>query len=258
MSKRGWRRLIAACLRYMRGPQSQNESYSSRAERQLKKGKPHRTLGGNLRDREFGISGSNLFQTLVQFGLKPEDSCVDYGCGTLRIGIHLIRYLNPGGYWGMDVSEFFLDEGRHLVGESLWCEKRPNLRIISAGSIAEAANAHPAMVLSNRVMRHVAPKALPEFLGNISRLIATSGQAIVTAHWTERAPISLRGGKSWAHTLSEIDEIVKAYGCSVEAIPDSTEAVQGITAGILRIRPDSQDDAQLGSPKDESSAHPRH
>jgi hypothetical protein len=206
-----------------------------------------------LRDREFGVSGFNLFQTLVQFGLKPEDVCVDYGCGTLRIGIHLIRYLKPGGYWGMDVSEFFLDEGRRLLDELLLHEKRPNLRLISGASIAEAAAASPRMVLSNRVLRHVSPHLLPEVLGNISRLIGTSGQAIVTAHWTERVPVALRRGKSWAHSLTAIDEIVRMYDCRVDAIVDSRKS-EGVTAGILRIRRVSQEyGTQPGSPGHEGS-----
>jgi hypothetical protein len=55
-------------------------------------------------------------KSLIVYGLKPEDTCVDHGCGALRIGLHAIRYLERGAYWGLDIEEFLLDEGREEVG----------------------------------------------------------------------------------------------------------------------------------------------
>jgi hypothetical protein len=111
------------------------ESVSSK----LAGGKTHASLGGNLLRGTFGRSGSKSFRRLTENGLKTSDTCVDYGCGTLRIGIHAINYLGPGRYWGMDISDTLLKEGRALIGETLWEEKHPHLRVISAESVAEVA-----------------------------------------------------------------------------------------------------------------------
>jgi hypothetical protein len=70
----------------------------------------------------------------------------------LRVGLHLIRHLAPGRYWVMDVSEFLLEEGRKILGEGLFLAKRPNLRVISAGSVAEAAAEKPAILLPSKVL----------------------------------------------------------------------------------------------------------
>ena len=38
-------------------------------------------------------------------GLAPTSKLLDVGCGALRAGILLAKYLQPGGYYGIDVNE---------------------------------------------------------------------------------------------------------------------------------------------------------
>ena len=46
--------------------------------------------------------GRLQFEYLVSRGLTPKDVLVDVGCGSLRGGVHFIRYLDPGHYFGVD------------------------------------------------------------------------------------------------------------------------------------------------------------
>ena len=105
--------------------------FAETVEAKLQKGRSHETLGGNFRQGDYATSGQGTFQRLLNYGLKPSDVCVDYGCGTLRIGQHIIDYLGPRGYRGLDISQYLLDEGRKLIGEEFWSEKQPQLQIIS-------------------------------------------------------------------------------------------------------------------------------
>jgi hypothetical protein len=211
------------------------EFYAERAERRLRRGKPHRTLGGNMHKRDFGISGKTFFDRLVEFsGLNPEDVCVDYGCGTLRIGVHLIEYLDPGRYWGFDVTNFLLDQGRKLVGERLIEEKRPNLRIISPGAIEEAAAAKPRLLLSNRVLNHVQPEELSEYFNNLLRMIGSTGQAVVTGKWSTGETVPIRSGKSWAYSIPTLREHIEAEGGSMKILIEESSRPD-IRAGAFRI-----------------------
>lgn len=67
------------------------------------------------------------FRMLMRQGLRKQDVLVDYGCGTMRIGIHAVRYLGKGAYWGLDVSETQLEEARLRVGPRLLAKKRPHI-----------------------------------------------------------------------------------------------------------------------------------
>jgi SAM-dependent methyltransferase len=64
---------------------------------------------------------------LVERGLRPEDYLLDVGCGTLRGGIPLIRYLDAGHYYGIEVRTEVLDEARRELKECGLQHKRPVL-----------------------------------------------------------------------------------------------------------------------------------
>ena len=105
------------------------EFFSERVERKLRKANKHEFLGSNLYGDNYGVSGRGVFEYLRKLGLTPDETCVDYGCGTLRVGIHLIKYLKPSHYWGLDISEFLLNEGRSLIGNELSRENQPHLKV---------------------------------------------------------------------------------------------------------------------------------
>lgn len=56
--------------------------------------------------------GEKQFEYLVEQGLQPHHHFLDVGCGSLRGGIHFVRYLEPGHYCGLDIQQQLLDAGR--------------------------------------------------------------------------------------------------------------------------------------------------
>jgi len=64
---------------------------------------------------------------LREAGLLPHHRLLDLGCGTLRGGIPLIEYLDPGSYAGVEVRGEVLDEGRRELAESGLVSKHPQL-----------------------------------------------------------------------------------------------------------------------------------
>lgn len=89
-----------------------------------KQEKRHALVGaGNLwkMKRDFQI------KFLIEQGLLKTDRLMDIGCGTLRGGIPMIQYLNKGNYYGMDVREHVLNEGREELKTAKLEDKNPNL-----------------------------------------------------------------------------------------------------------------------------------
>jgi len=64
---------------------------------------------------------------LTRAGLQPSHVFVDVGCGTLRGGIPLIRYLDPRKYYGIESRAEALAEGQQELREEGLEEKRPTL-----------------------------------------------------------------------------------------------------------------------------------
>ena len=123
----------------------------------LQRGQAHPTLGRNLPGSAFGEAAKKTLKMLIANGLNEDDVCVDYGCGTLRVGVHVIKYLQRGAYWGLDVDEAVLEEGRKLVGNSLLTGKAPHLHVISPRSIAEAAAAKPKISILGKCIGACGP-----------------------------------------------------------------------------------------------------
>jgi SAM-dependent methyltransferase len=67
----------------------------------------HRELVGGLWEE----IGRLQFRFLEAHGLMPNHYFLDVGCGSLRGGIHFIRYLDPNHYFGCDLNESLIQAG---------------------------------------------------------------------------------------------------------------------------------------------------
>lgn len=48
---------------------------------------------------------------LLRLGLQPRHRVLDIGCGPLRTGCRLVPFLDPGNYWGTDLSGALMATG---------------------------------------------------------------------------------------------------------------------------------------------------
>jgi SAM-dependent methyltransferase len=58
--------------------------------------------------------GKLQFDFLLSQGLTPDMRLIDIGCGALRAGVHFIKYLNPGNYYGIDANGSLLEAGYEI------------------------------------------------------------------------------------------------------------------------------------------------
>lgn len=74
----------------------------------------------------FGEVGLHTLQSLKRTGLHPSACLLDVGCGALRLGYWLIRFLQPDRYCGIDPNPRYIAAGlKHAIGPKLEAEKRP-------------------------------------------------------------------------------------------------------------------------------------
>jgi hypothetical protein len=209
--------------------------FAELAQKNIQSGRTHPTLGDNLAGEKFGVSGHQTFMLLTRrYGIQPGDICVDYGCGTLRVGVHAIEYLDPGCYWGLDISDFLLNEGRKLIGPSLEHSKAPNLRVISESSLREAVAAHPKLVFSISVLVHVHPEELSEYFTNIVSLIDGNGVGVVTTEWTEGETYQT-ARQSWVHSATTLRNAAPGNLTFIERARRSNR-----TSGVIEVHPSAK------------------
>jgi SAM-dependent methyltransferase len=75
---------------------------------------------------QFGKVGWHAFKSLRANGLKKASHVLDLGCGALRLGYWLVRFLDADRYFGIEPEPIYLEAGlRHAIGAELAAEKRP-------------------------------------------------------------------------------------------------------------------------------------
>src|SRR5262245_25789188 len=81
----------------LRHPQATFKDYfAAIAKDDLAHGRQHPSLGEHLKWGDRSELGGASFKRLLKYGITPQDAFVDYGCGTLRMGVHAIRFLERG------------------------------------------------------------------------------------------------------------------------------------------------------------------
>lgn len=71
---------------------------------------PHRERVGGLWDE----IGRLQIDFLRAQGLRPDDTLLDVGCGSLRGGVHFVRFLAPGRYYGIDKDAELIRAGLEI------------------------------------------------------------------------------------------------------------------------------------------------
>jgi hypothetical protein len=198
------------------------EYYAQMVTAQLATAESHATLGTTLHDDSMAKAAEQFKRVLAISSLQPSDVCVDYGCGSLRLGRFFIEYLQPDCYWGLDITDAFFRQGMLVLDAELVESKRPRLAVISHESLAQAAAARPRLVVSNAVLSHVHPDELDTYFGNIASLMHDGSIAIVISKIT-REPMQQTSKRSWVHNLDVLTATMKNHGLAIDPATRMTD-----------------------------------
>ncbi|WP_374373007.1 hypothetical protein [Dongia sp.] len=232
-AKRWWR----ATKRYigwrLRNPLAPYENYYVDVVMRKVRGSGHPAIGPNARPvRE----QSELLDFLIRFGLKPTDVVVDYGCGSLRLGESVINYLEPGKYWGVDITHEFYELGLQGIDPALIGAKQPKLGVINAETLAKVRADKPRLVASWHVCSKVPEARLDSYIGNIVSLLGAGSTAII--HFPETAERRQLSGLAWASPRALLEKLARQHAPKAEISfqPLVEGEADGIRQTLLVIR----------------------
>ena len=233
-----WADRQSAAWRRRNPGKSFSDYYVDHVRRHLDRGKPHPTLGqvgfthetgtGIDWDRaNFAIRGRNAWREYRAAGVEPQMRIVDYGCGSLRVGQHAIRFADRGNYWGLDVAETFIEQGRRLVDPQLLEDKRPRLSAITERLIDLVAVWEPHFIFSHTVIQHVPEDELPLYFARLAKMMGPGCKAVIefiSAPRTKRIK-----AMSWAYSEARLRaaalSVDPSWSISIEDVADGTSQV---------------------------------
>jgi SAM-dependent methyltransferase len=149
--------------------------------------------------------GLDQLEFAIRCGLQPSHSLLDFGCGAGRAGVHLIAYLEPGRYVGVDGHAPSLGafENYEIPLHRL-ARREPRLVLHDATAAAlPFADASFDMVLAFSVFNHI--KGAPHVAADVARVLRPGG-TLVAAMGPPPQPGSL--GLALVEQLDEQSRLV--------------------------------------------------
>jgi SAM-dependent methyltransferase len=146
--------------------------------------KEHRAFVGGLWE-EIGLL---QFEFMKRHDLEPRHQLLDLGCGALRGGIHFIRYLDAGNYYGMDINTSLIAAGNRELAEQGLENRNPHLLVTERFELASFVTTFDAAIaislFTHLPMNHIV-RCLVEVrnvLRPSARLFASYFEAPATAY----------------------------------------------------------------------------
>ena len=131
--------------------------------------------------------GQLQFDYATSHGLKPEMRMLEIGCGNLRAGRLFIDYLEPGSYYGIDISPDILTAAQDTVAEYDLRAKLPHLTLVRDLRLQFLPAAWFDFVHAHSVFSHSPVEVIDECLAHVGRIMAPGGFFDFTFDRTEGA-----------------------------------------------------------------------
>ena len=145
---------------------------------------PKRAVGSRSHERWLAL-GRMQFDYLVKHGLRPEHRLLEIGCGNLRAGRLFIDYLEPGHYYGIDISPDILFAAQDTMVEYGLAGKLPYLTPVKDLRFSFLPDRYFDVVHAHSVFSHSPIEVIEECFAHVGRIMKPDGWFDFTFDRTE-------------------------------------------------------------------------
>jgi cyclopropane fatty-acyl-phospholipid synthase-like methyltransferase len=122
-------------------------------------------------------------------GLEPSSTLLDIGCGPLRAGVHFIRYLDSGNYFGFDYNTSFVAAAQQVVADNHLADKRPSIVALADFDFG-SVNRRFDFAIAFSVLNHCSDAQRKLFFMNIGRCLVPGAKLFIShARWLAEADL---------------------------------------------------------------------
>jgi SAM-dependent methyltransferase len=190
---------------------------------------PHEAVGGLWEE-----IGRLQFDYLVANGLQRDHALLDIGCGTLRGGRHFIRFLAPGRYAGLDLSENAIRSGRELIRAEGLAAKQPRLTLNAGGDLrfVPFAGERFDFLLAQSVFSHLMPEHIEECFAHVGTIMHARSVFFFT--FREGVEFKRAGLKDFDYPFAFFENVAARCGFSIARRDDYRHPRKQVMVEIKR------------------------
>lgn len=161
-------------------------------------------LGGPL--RKFELVGRNQLSILLRSGLNFDSNVLDVGCGCLRAGYWLMRFLEPGHYFGIEPNVKMLEAGQEIIVGPEVIEARAPRFDHNSDFDFQVFGERMDFIIARSIWTHASPEQINRMLDEFVAVTGDNGTFLTSI---KEPPFYQRqyAGKTWVGRSHESQEL---------------------------------------------------
>ncbi len=180
--------------------------------------------------------GQLQFDYLVRHGLQPGDRMLEIGCGNLRAGRLFIDYLDPGHYYGIDISPDILMAAQRTVAEFGLQPKLPYLTLVNDLKLEFLPSAAFRVIHAHSVFSHSPLDVIEECLAHVGRIMAPGAIFDFTFDRTEGTEHHVLR-EDFYYRTETLTELADRHGLTAQLMKDWEELPHAQSKIRVTLRP---------------------
>jgi SAM-dependent methyltransferase len=153
-------------------------------------------------------------------GLRPGQTLLDIGCGPLQGGVAFIRYLNRGGYTGIDIDPVRIDAARAQIARHKLAAKEPRVFLSSSFGNDELDDATFDYIWASQILCYLNEATMARLFAAIKRRLKRDGHflgdTLALDHFEFTHPE--HPGKYVRHTHESLSALAAQHGLAVSRL----------------------------------------
>lgn len=176
---------------------------------------PNAAVGGYSQElwNEIGV---RQFEYLSNHGLLPNHKLLEIGCGNLRAGLHFIRYLNKGNYYGTDISWRVIEDGKGNLSRHHLMSKSPHLFVTDSANYDFFEDNKFDVIHAHGVFTNMPSNVLTQHLIEAKRLLKKDG----FFDFTFREGKFLDSGENTSFPMEHVVAIIESVNLKYKVMHD--------------------------------------
>ena len=174
---------------------------------------------------EYDVVGASQFRLLTALGLREHHHCLDFGCGSLRLGRILIPYLAPGHYFGIEPNTWLIDDViRMELGQEIIAMRRPCFSDTPAFDCFIFGRQFDYIVAQS-IFSHAHIDLFSKGLTSAANALTPRGLLLATFVPPSRADHPGKDGVGWvypgvcSYSSTEVEELCHKSGLAFRLLP---------------------------------------